>query len=742
MVDAGSTGVERDDGTVVETRRRGHLQVAPLSTILVAAFGCWTVGYWIALAVRSGWAVAVPVSVAFGVVVRARGRSGSDDGRWPDAPTDDLRSTEDIRPVVAVVATAFAVPLLLDAGRGVMVVASAALLGWSVVAQVVSRRSLRPVAPLLAALAGGAAATAAFATGWWLAAALLGAAGIIVVVRPELVDAVPGVVRAATAPDHHGERRLSTAGQTVALLVLGIAIGVWYMGTSAYWSPDNAYYINKAAHYGDSPWSFEIQDHMYGVDGVTHIPFGNILASYEPLIGTLAELLGVSAFDLLFTIVVPLTMGMIPFAARAAARGMGAARPGLVGAVAGALVLVATAASTVSLAVTGSLGKLVGSLVVAPVFLGALAALARAPSKLTAGRASLASVALVGVTPSLAMSGLLVALCFAAASLWPAIRRPRMDLTIQEVALRCSAAAFLICHAGFAKVFQASAGDAQLSAGFRSFAEPSEAWSFAYGPDESNLLTVFFVLGATLVVPLALPDASTRRAWGFVLFGFFGLLFSPWGFEPLVDDVLDLNHFAWRFFWALPATVIIGVVVATVARASRFGSLVSVAAVIVLALSGPSLDNVLRPQAVRVWERPHVLPWESGATPGLLSATESVVAATPTGGRFLAPSRVEEVATAMQTDAKPTYVRPHYVTVALNDEAVDETFHAEERLLLGGGANGRARQTTRAEWTRALDVVDVHTVCLSDGAAPTLRAAVEQGYERGQQTTYCQIWTR
>ena len=99
------------------------------------------------------------------------------------------------------------------------------------------------------------------------------------------------------------------------------------MSGSWFWNPDNTYYLNKALHYADSPTSFPIHDYLYGVDGATHYPYGDILSALEPLLAVTSNLTGIAPATLLFRVVVPLSMFLLPFAARYAARGSACSEP-------------------------------------------------------------------------------------------------------------------------------------------------------------------------------------------------------------------------------------------------------------------------------------------------------------------------------------------------------------------------------------------------------------------------------
>ena len=138
-----------------------------------------------------------------------------------------------------------------------------------------------------------------------------------------------------------------------------------------------------------------------------------------------------SVSRLLFQVTVPLSMLLIPFAARYAARGLGLRRPNLVGAFTAAAVLLMTATNTYALFAEASLGKTVGRVIFIPLVIGATADLLRRKDAATSVKATLASFSAVGCSPSLAIAAGIVVASFTAAALWELIARRADDIRPQ-----------------------------------------------------------------------------------------------------------------------------------------------------------------------------------------------------------------------------------------------------------------------------------------------------------------------
>jgi hypothetical protein len=707
---------------------------------LIAIYASWTVGYWVALGAGRGWATAIPVALVVGAFVAALR------WRWPDGREEPVR--DHLGPMLLVLSLVILWPVLFDLGRGLLAVAVAALLATRAGLLLVRGDFDRRDAQLVITVFVAALLTVAFQLNWAIVVVLLGLGSLVVIAKPGLVDRlhVPvfGSANATDRRSHLGNRALAF----LVLAVLGSMIAIWHAGAASFWNPDNTYYLNKAEHYADAAATFEVRDYMYGVENVTHIPLGNILSSYEPLVGVAAALTGRSAFDVMFCGVVPLVMFLIPFAARYGARGVGFGRADLVGALAAAAILLTTATATTTLYATASLGKRIGQLVFMPILFGAYGRLFREPSPGRALVATLAAVCGVGVSPSLGIAASIVAAAFAGAAAWETWRKraavpstPARLLTLSVPFL------FLAGFSLFAWAFQQRGGTAQLSGGYRHFDEPRQAWELAFGPTRDSPLAVFFVLGALGTALLVRAPARIRRVMALLIFALFALLFGPWTFDFFIDDVLGLNHFAWRFFWALPGAWFVGVALASADQRRRLGLLTLAAAVLGLGISGPRIRYMgaesLRSEHATVWKAPRAWPSEAGADAALQRAARATLEATPAGGRYLAPARVEELATGLQVARFPTYARLFYVMVAKNDPRVPTDFFAGERLLLGTGmAGGTPAGADATAWRNALRAVEVDTVCLDDRAAVGLRRAVIDAYQPFGSAGLCELWTR
>ena len=260
------------------------------------------------------------------------------------------------------------------------------------------------------------------------------------------------------------------------LAVLGVLCGVWFVGAS-FWNPDNTYYLNKAAHYASSPTRLRIEDYMFGIPGLIHYPYGNILSSYEPAAGVLSAMTGTSAATVTFRVFVPLSMAAVPFAVRFAADGLGVVRSHLAGAVGGAALLLMTSTGLfASQFGTASLGKVIGQTLLMPIVIGAFAHLVRRRDRLACVRAVFVVLCAVGLSPTLAIPVALVAVPFTVVAGWATIRDRRSGRQLAHLALTFAPLLVLLVLSAVGLVLQRQAGDEQLETGFQSFIGPREAW--------------------------------------------------------------------------------------------------------------------------------------------------------------------------------------------------------------------------------------------------------------------------
>ena len=535
-------------------------------------------------------------------------------------------------------------------------------------------------------------------------------------------------------------RRVST----VILGGLGVLIAVWWVGVG-WWSADNTYYLNKAAHFAASPTSFPVRDYMYGIAGATHYPYGDILSAFEPLLGTASALSGVSVSRLLFQLSVPLSMLLVPFAARYAARGLDLRRANLVGGFAAASVLLMTATNTTSLFATASYGKTVGQLVGIPVVIGATAALLKRRDPGTAVRAMLAWVCAVGLSPSLAVAALLIVASFTAAGLWDIWQTRSDGSTSQLPSLFWLSLPFvsLCAYSLVALVLLRNAGSSQLLGGFHS-GHPQQAWERALigGPRGDPVSDGS--LSRRLDSPVAARGlrevcaARGKPAHPGALRGGVGTVVV----QPDRESIVGRQLLRLAISLGLPIGLLIGIALAHIDARRTLGLLTVVAAIMGLGLSGPDLSSsFVFKNAVDVRHAP-VWPWQAGIPTVLRRTAESVVDATPEGGRFLAPPNVEEIATAIQIERFPVYARVVYATAVGAADSVPDDFFPKERVFLGQAMEGKSPALDADGWRRALARVDVATVCIDKTTAAGLRQVVTQTYVPAGSAGLCEIWSR
>jgi hypothetical protein len=670
--------------------------------LLIYGFGSWTLGYFAALALGLGWyfAVAFAIVAAGGIVLFAL--------RWPLPTVNTSNEQADAVPLSVVFAVVLVAPVAFDAGRGVLVAAAGAFLVVRMLVPALMRRIDESDIRLVTISAIAALATLAFSWSWTVFVVFVCAIAIATIALPRSVpwfagpdvgsDADPEVPDAPTSVGQAQSTflpRPPTLASNLILAALGVLLGVWIIGAQ-FWNPDNTYYLNKAEHYAESTRLFPIRDYMFGFDEATHYPYGDIFSSYEPLIGALSATTGASPATVMFRIVTPAMMFLLPFAARYAARGLGLRRANLVGGFAAAALILMTAHQGPSLFASASLGKTIGRLVFIPLLIGAAGNLLRRRDPGSSLAATLAGACSVGLSPSLAFAAAFILVPFTVAGVWdlrPSRTHP-IRSRLPELASLAAPLALIGIYSLVAYVLQERAGSSQYLFGGR-YPDPRAAWDYGVGDHRSHIL-------------------------------------------------LDLEYFAFRFTWAIPVTVLIGIALANADRRRRLGLLTVAAATLGLGLSGPdgvpaqvyfSIDADVR-DAPRVW------PWDAGIPQGLREAADAVGAATPDGGRFLAPPSIEEVATATQLGRFPVYARDHYVAI-VGAESAPRDFFVDDRLLLARGMAGRQQPGESApRFAAALDRVEVDTVCVDQNTAPNLRQAVTTSFVERRSAGLCDVWVR
>lgn len=98
---------------------------------------------------------------------------------------------------------------------------------------------------------------------------------------------------------------------------------------------------------------------------------------------------------------------------------------------------------------------------------------------------------------------------------------------------------------------------------------------------------------------------------------------------------------------------------------------------------------------------------------------------------------------AVQLRAVPTYGRDIYVIPLGRADFAPPDFGLDDRLLLMRGMASSAPEVDQHSWARALESLEVATVCTTSLVEPRLLAAVEQGYSSLGSAGACRdIWVR
>ena len=245
---------------------------------LIYVYGTWTVAYWIALAFGLGWHFALGLFIVFGALFIGLTRN------WRIPQFDTSFEQADVLPLSFVFAVIIVWPIALELGRPTLGVVALVLLALRGFVPVVNRSFGHRDARLLAVGSLALLATLAFYVSWSAFVTLLCIIAIVTIVDSKylhvLTKPVDHVTSVASTSDvtRLGRSWVTPNVASAALLAgLGVLIAVWDVGGALFWSDDNAYYLNKAAHFAASPTTFSIRDYMYGVGGATHYPMGDIL---------------------------------------------------------------------------------------------------------------------------------------------------------------------------------------------------------------------------------------------------------------------------------------------------------------------------------------------------------------------------------------------------------------------------------------------------------------------------------
>ncbi len=700
--------VDTAESTVAPPNGNSADRLTILELALVG-FGIWTVAFWLSLIFSLGW---VPAVVIFAVLCA---------GAWQllDRPRPIVKRFGEISggSNEAIIAAALFWWFVAQGDESTWVNRSLVAVGIGLIAWL-GRRSNADGSTAVIAMASVAAVAMAvtYVLSWtWFVLAAIGVA----------VAAIALTMSGSV----HGEStrtRRSIAPTTVATLATGALLAI-YVAVTSDPNPDDIYYVNKAAHYAQSPWRFYFEDHLFGVEGVRHLSTSDFFSSYEALIGVGAGLTGTSASLFRAVVVAPVAAFAIPIAFGYASRALGSHRPDLVAVVATMpLLLYRVNGDSLLLIDKIAQGKGIVALISIPALIGACFRLA---DKVTARRILVlfaTTIGVFGLTGSAAAAAIgMIGACLLA---WFVVQRfalGRAGLLMGGAALvllAFGAVGFLIePHTDFSKAESAE------------FALAEDGWIrrvIAAGRDVTLSRGVLNALipGALAAAMFLAPNRRARLFFGFLGLIVFGVVFNPVFYGAVITDLLGLNWLAWRFGWMLPTGLAIGIVAdALIDRYGMAGRTLTGVGLAVLLLAATPLP-------IR-WGRP-----THDVNANWLASAEQVIALTPDGGRYLAPQPGELAVAVMSPDVHPTYGRRLYLDeVPLWDPPAEFEYEARSELRLWIGGDPRAA----GDPAELLAIVEVDTVCLPASLRPTeLGQAVQADYSLRFENSRCDVWTR
>lgn len=690
-----------------------------------------------ALAFGCGWMLALPLSVlAFGAVQFVLSRDGTD-----AAGGDELLRRDDqpdTAALLVVLVMTLTWPAIYQWGRPALLAIAAAGFGVRLLVPLVRGSFGRAEIVLLGGVLIGCSTGALVDQSWAGWTAVVVAVTAVVIIAPTRIrlDVGGGETPTPTRWPRSFTSQQHRLASSVLLAGFGLLLAVWNIG-STFWSPDNTYYLSKAARYGEDARHFGVDDHLFGVEGLRHVPFGNLLSAFEPAVGVVARVSGLSPSTVLFNIVTPGLMLLLPFALRWSARRLGQRHADLVAGIGAASILLMTELASYNLFATASLAKVGGFMVLVPMLLGSMASLAARPNRRAAILALLVCIAAVGASPSLGLATMLCTGAFAAAEVMGLLRphhartnaigrssRNRSWIFVPTI--------FAVGYALFARAFQESAGEAQFTGGFFPLADGEAAWNLAQLKGSPSVLTLGLMSAAILLTLPLLARPEQRRGHAMLLFGLFGVLLAPWTYELIVVDALEIDYFAKRLTWVIPLPLLLGVVVAGFDTRHTMRWLTIASALLLFGASGQSIEGTplvfLRPAVVDVTVSPRAWPWEADNFVDR-DAAYRILELTPAGGMYLAPEKIEGMATALRqgVDANPTFAREQYLQTLAADPTTPESFLADERLVLYAAVSGEQRAS--ASVIRSLELLSPDVVCLAPPAIDELVDAVALRYD-------------
>ena len=386
---------------------------------------------------------------------------------------------------------------------------------------------------------------------------------------------------------------------------------------------DDAYYLRQATWIAEHG-RFPLRDTLHSHDALPAV-FSPPLPSYEPLLGAVAGVAGVSAPGLAFLFAGPAVCALAVLALWRLLRTWEVRLTGPALTVAVVFLLTDVLPADDPEAVVGHLagdffvsrawqGKVILAAVLMPLLISLLHEHAARPRARTLGLLAAAGAAAVGLSTTASFLVPVVAVAYLAPA---ALRAP-----LHTAAGAGAASAYPI---------------AAMAAALLSDARQPAHWVPRHVTSRGLVLPAvgvgvlgFLAMSAALAGPLLLAPRSARRGTAAAAL-LTALLFAP-GVPALIFGLTGLGRPLWRLVWAMPIAALVGVVATQPAARHRIAAvrlLPALAVCVLLTVAGTP-----------VWQGRNT--WLAGrprgsATPRSLAAARALAAAAAPGARVLAP---------------------------------------------------------------------------------------------------------
>jgi len=385
-------------------------------------------------------------------------------------------------------------------------------------------------------------------------------AALLFVASHATLFAAAGAVTVASAivfvPGSRGlaakvERAAPSAREVIVVALLALAAAS-FVAIARSPNADDTYYLNRAMYMRVHDTRFPLKDTMFGDQKLPNLILPDVLASYEPLVGTIAAHVHVDARTLYYLWFGSIAAAFAVIAIWQLARTAGARSAVLVTAV--ALVMLGfQAADAAGWPRVGLYriyqGKAMLVVALSPWLWHHALTYAR-----TASRRSLTWLAIGGVAAvGLSSSGTLVDAIIVAGAVLPIalLRRDEpMSQRIKKVLVGSSAAAYpvILALAGLRLLASAQAALTDVPPSTLS------QWMDVMGRHYMLLLTSVALLAGWALI------RSSHASLGFALAGLAAVVFlSPVGLVVL--KTTNIGYVAWRIVWAVPVPIIVGLAV-------------------------------------------------------------------------------------------------------------------------------------------------------------------------------------